>query len=77
MTDPMKMANVPATKEAKIFEKLVMAGFNPIKNEIEYGKLGTVLTEEDARIIGDAITGGIVSWLRWLKHLEEHPHNER
>lgn len=67
----MKMANVPSTTEAKIFEKLVMAGFNPIKNEIEYGKLGLQLTEKDAEIIGDAIASGIVSWCQWLKHLEE------
>lgn len=70
--DDMKMANVPNTTEAKLFEKLVMSGFTPIKEHIEHGKLGNQLTDEDARIIGDAITAGIVSWLKWLRHLEAH-----
>jgi hypothetical protein len=66
---------VPETKEGKLFEKMIMAGFEPLKNIIEYEKLHNQLTEQDISLIIHGIGQGLANWVVYLKKVDEERSN--
>ncbi len=65
----MKLGTLPNTTQGKIFEKMVKAGFEPLKTIIEYERLENELNEQDIELLIHAIGQGIEAWIHYLKQV--------
>lgn len=71
----INFANLPKTPDAKAFEKMFMAGFEPLKNYVQYNKLQDTLTEDDLHMLAHAIMAGLEQWCEFLKRVDEEAKN--
>lgn len=62
-----QQADPKAEKQIDIFTQLVRAGFDPIRDMIDYGKLEDQLTAQDVNKITKAIEGGLNNWIKFIK----------
>lgn len=53
--------------ETNLFNQLVRAGFDPIRDMIEYGDLAESLSAQDITMITQAIEGGLNNWVQFIK----------
>lgn len=65
----IKPNNLMAKTEQQIdmFSQLVRAGFDPIRDMIEYGDLADSLSAQDITMITQAIEGGLNNWVQFVK----------
>jgi hypothetical protein len=54
-------------QETNLFSQLVRAGFDPIRDMIEYGDLAESLSAQDITMITQAIEGGLNNWVQFIK----------
>lgn len=73
----MKLSNVPKTKEGEAFEKIFMAGFEPLKNHIQYNHLYNDLTHDDLHLVAHALMEGLGQWCEFLKRADQERDNRR
>jgi len=52
-------------QDVDLFARLVRAGFDPIKDMIDYGELD--LSAQDVAKITQAIEGGLNNWVQFVK----------
>ena len=75
----LNFGDMPKTDTVKAFEKMFMAGFEPLKNYIQYNKLEDRLTDDDLHMLAHAISGGLSQWCEFLKRANaqaSHRHND-
>lgn len=73
----MEILNVPKTKEGEAFEKIFMAGFNPLKNHIQYNNLYAKLTPDDLHMLAHALAEGLGQWCEFLKRADDERDSRR
>lgn len=66
----INFAGWPKTAEAKAFEKMFMAGFEPLKNHVQYNKLHAQLTDDDLYLMAHALMAGVGQWCEFLRRLD-------
>lgn len=64
---PKEKIDPQTEKQIDIFTQLVRAGFDPIRDMIEYGNLEDHLTKQDVSKIASAIEGSLNNWITFIK----------
>jgi hypothetical protein len=67
----LDFGNMPKTKTRDDFEKMFRAGFDPLKQYIQYNKLANKLTPDDLHMMAHALAQGLLYWCDWLKKVDE------